>query len=113
MGIVGFELYQVATEYVTVDFIIWKRYLGRARGMAELMMDANPHLAFAHRRSPFIPVGVYIRVPIDPDLILGKPPQMEHDSLWTDRFGYQLRGAAIPNPPPIPPGGVFLTPDTS
>jgi phage tail protein X len=92
MAVTGFELYQVATEFVTVDLIIWKRYMARAPGMTELMMDANPHLAFAHRRSPFIPPGVYVRVPIDPDLILGKPRMLPQDSLWTDRAGYQLRG---------------------
>ena len=69
MAVTGFELHQVATEFVTVDLIIWKRYMARAPGMAELMMDANPHLAFAHRRSPFLPVGVYVRVPIDPGLL--------------------------------------------
>ena len=106
MPIVGFELYQVASEYVTVDSIVWKRYLGRAPGITELMMDANPHLAFVHRRSPFIPVGVYIRVPIDPELILGKPRQMQYDSLWTDRYGYQLRGAPGVTTPIEPPGGL-------
>jgi phage tail protein X len=94
--ITGFELYTVATEYVTVDLIIWKRYLGRAIGMVELMMDANPHLAFAHRRSPFLPVGVFVRVPIDPDLLLHKPKSLPQDSLWSDREGYRLRGEAPP-----------------
>lgn len=100
MTIVGFELYAVATEYVTVSSIIWKRYLGRAPGMAELMMDANPQLATVHRRTPFIPVGVYVRVPIDPDLVLGKPKVLPQDSLWSDRQGYQLRGA--PGPTALP-----------
>lgn len=92
MAVVGFELHMVSSEFVTVEYIIWQRYLGRAPGMAELMMDANPHLATAHRRSPFLPVGVFVRVPIDPALILGKPRTLPTDSLWTDRAGYQLRG---------------------
>jgi phage tail protein X len=92
MAVTQFELYQVTSDFVTVDLIIWRRYLARAPGMAELMMDANPHLAFAHRRSPFIPPGVYVRVPIDPHLILGKPRVLPTDSLWTDQAGYQLRG---------------------
>ncbi len=70
--------------------------------MFELMLDANPQLSMAHRRSPFIPVGVYVRVPIDPDMVLGKPKTLPQDSLWTDRAGYQLRGQDTPRPlPPI------------
>ena len=60
--------------------------------MFELMLDANPQLATAHRRSPFIPVGVFVRVPLDPNMVLGKPKSLPQDSLWTDRQGYQLRG---------------------
>src|SRR5262245_33684048 len=100
MAVTGFELYTVASEYVTVDSIIWKRYMGRAIGMVELMMDANPQIAFAHRRSPFLPVGTFIRVPIDPELLLQKPKTLPQDSLWTDRAGYQLRGASGVSPAP-------------
>jgi phage tail protein X len=90
MAITGFELVQVATEYVTCDLIIWKRYMNRAPGMVEVMMDANPQLAYAHRVSPFLPVGVYLRVPIDPVLLAGKPVPRAYDSLWTDKKGYTV-----------------------
>ena len=104
MAVTGFELHQVASDCVTVDLIIWKRYLARAPGMTELMMDANPHLAFAHRRSPFIPAGVFIRIPIDESLMLGRPRTLPQDSLWTDRAGYQLRGQiGTPAAPVITP----------
>lgn len=96
MSVTGFELYTISSDYVSADFIIWKRYLGRAIGMFEMMLDANPQLAMAHRRSPFIPVGVYVRVPIDPSMVLGKPRTLPQDSLWTDAEGYRLRG----DPPP-------------
>jgi len=49
------------------------------------MLDTNPQLAFVHRFTPFIPPGTYVRVPIDPDLLLAKPQQLPQDSLWTDR----------------------------
>lgn len=90
MTIKGYELVQVASDYVTADLIIWKRYKNRAPGMVEAMLDANPQLAFAHRRSPFIPPGTYIRVPIDPDLVAGKPKSLPQDALWTDRQGYRI-----------------------
>jgi phage tail protein X len=85
MAITGFELWQVTTDYVTADLIIWKRYRRKAPGMVEIMLDANPQLAFAHRTTPFIPVGTFLRVPIDPTLILGKIELLPTDTLWTDR----------------------------
>ena len=90
MSVIGFELHKVLTDYVTVDLIIWKRYRAMAPGMVELMLDANPQIAFVHRTTPFLPVGTYVRVPIDPALILGKPPMLPQDSLWTDREGYKI-----------------------
>jgi phage tail protein X len=90
MGVIGFELVEVATEYVTADLIIWKRYRNRAPGMVELMCDANPQMAYAHRVSCFLPVGMLLRVPIDPTLLAGKPVPMSTDSLWTDKQGYTL-----------------------
>jgi phage tail protein X len=90
MAVTSFELVQVATEYVTCDLIVWKRYMNRAPGIVEIMMDANPQLAYAHRVSPFLPVGTYLRVPIDPTLIAGKPVPLPYDSLWTDKQGYTI-----------------------
>ena len=90
MAIASFELTQVASEYVTADLIVWKKYMNRAPGMLELMLDANPQLAMVHRVTPFIPVFVYIRVPIDPDLMIGKMPIKPQDSIWVDRAGYTL-----------------------
>jgi len=98
VGIIGFELHKVASDYVTADLIIWKRYRARAVGMVELMLDANPQLAYVHRFTPFIPVGTYVRVPIDPALVLGKPPTLPQDSLWTDREGYRLGVGIAPSP---------------
>jgi phage tail protein X len=89
MAVQGFELWKVETDYVTADLIIWKRYKRRAPNMVELMLDANPQLAFVHRTTPFIPPGTYIRVPIDPGLILGRIEPLPTDSLWTDQ-NYRL-----------------------
>jgi phage tail protein X len=85
MAITSFELVQIMTDYVTADLIIWKRYRQRAPSMVEIMIDANPQLSWVHRRTPFIPVGVLVRVPIDQGLILGKPISKPQDYLWTDR----------------------------
>ena len=90
MSVIGFELHKVMSDYVTADLIIWRRYRARAQGMVELMLDANPQLAYVHRFTPFIPPGTYVRVPIDPALVLGRPPTLPQDSLWTDREGYKI-----------------------
>jgi phage tail protein X len=90
MAVTAWELVQVASEYVTADLIIWRRYLNRAPGMVELLLDANPQLSYVHRSTPFIPAGTYLRIPIDPDLVAGKPQAMSQDDLWTDKQGYRL-----------------------
>jgi phage tail protein X len=90
MAITSFEMYFVQSEYVTVDLIIWKRYRNRCPGIVEKTLDANPQLSWGHRTSPFLPVGTFIRIPIDPVLILGKPAPIPTENLWTDRAGYRI-----------------------
>jgi phage tail protein X len=90
MAVTGYELYEVTSEFVTVDFLVWKRYRQRARGIVEIMLDTNPQLSWVHRTTPFIPVGVYVRIPIDPDLIMGKPPVLPTSALWTDEKGMTI-----------------------
>ncbi len=90
MAITGFELVKVTTDYVTADLIVWKRYKRKAPSIVELLLDANPQLAFVHRTTPFIPPGTYLRVPIDPGMILGRIEPLPTDSLWTDRAGGTL-----------------------
>jgi len=90
MAIDSWELVQVTSQFVTADFIIWKKYRRKALGMVEAMLDANPQLSFVHRTTPFIPVGTYVRVPIDSSLLLGKPQVLPQNALWTDKAGYTL-----------------------
>jgi len=78
------------SESLTCDMIVWKRYRQRSPGIVEKMLDANPQLSWGHRTSPFIPVGTLLRMPIDPSLLIGKPPSLPTDSLWTDKEGYKL-----------------------
>lgn len=90
MAISSYELVQVMTDYVTADLLVWKRYRQKSPGIVEKLLDANPHLSHVHRVTPFIPVGVYVRIPIDQDLILGRGPIRPEDDLWTDKYGYRL-----------------------
>lgn len=86
--ITSFEIYQVSSEFVTADLIVWNRYKQRAPGVVEIMLDTNPQIAAAHKASPFLPVGLLVRVPIDLDLIRGKPSDTSRISLWTDARGF-------------------------
>ena len=88
--VTGFELYQVMGDYVTADMLVWKRYRQFAPGIVEVMLDANPQLAHVHRYTPFIPSGVFVRIPIDPDKIMGIPPPDQYSNLWTDKRGYTI-----------------------
>jgi len=72
--IAGFELYVIASDYVTADILIWKRYRCPTPGIVEAMLDANPQMSLVHKTTPFLPVGMYVRVPIDLDLLSGTPP---------------------------------------
>jgi len=86
VAVTGFELYQVSGEGVTADLLVWRRYRRPAPGILEIMLDANPQLAYVHRYTPFLPVGLYVRLPIDPDLLAGKPPVSATSNLWTDNL---------------------------
>lgn len=89
MSISGWELYRITGDFVTADIVVWRRYKRRAPGIVEALLDGNPQLARIHRYTPFIPAGTYVRIPIDPDLILGKPPRSPYSNVWTDARGYQ------------------------
>lgn len=86
MAVTGFELYQISGDGVTADLLVWRRYRQPAPGILEIMLDANPQLAYVHRFTPFLPTGLYVRIPIDPDLLAGKPPITSTSNLWTDNL---------------------------
>ncbi len=89
MPIIGFEIVTVGSERITAYSLVWQRYKRRARGITEALLDFNPHLAEMHRSSPFIPVGTQVRIPIDLEMLNGRP-QVTPPDLWTDRMGYTL-----------------------
>ena len=86
MAVTGFELIQITGYGVTADLIVWRRYRRPAPGILEKMLDANPQLAYVHRTTPFLPPGLYVRVPIDPVLLAGKPQPAPVSNLWTDNL---------------------------
>lgn len=82
------ELYVVQGDYATVDLIVWQRYRRRAPGVVERTLEDNPHLSVAHRTSPFVPPGTFLRLPIDTSLLLrSKGTGVQ---LWSEKEGYSL-----------------------
>lgn len=82
MAVSSYDLVTVGSDYISADLILWRRYRNRAPGMIEKMLDDNPHLAKAHRYSPFLPVGTQLRIPIDFDILSGAPQKKNTVVLW-------------------------------
>ncbi|RZN13904.1 tail protein X [Bradyrhizobium sp. Leo121] len=73
MAVTSYELVTVTGDFVTADLLVWRRYKTPAYGIVEKLLDANPHLARLHKQSPFLPVGTQVRIPIDSDILRGRP----------------------------------------
>jgi phage tail protein X len=82
MTVVSYDLVTVGSDYISADLIVWRRYRNEAPGMLERMLDDNPHLAKAHRYSPFLPVGTQLRIPIDYEILSGVPQLKNTVVLW-------------------------------
>lgn len=82
MAITAYEFVTVSGDFVTADLIVWRRYRTPSPGIVEALLDANPHLAPLHRESPFIPVNTQIAVPIDLDILKGRPGPRETITLY-------------------------------
>jgi phage tail protein X len=70
----SYELVTVQGDFVTCDALVWRRYKIPAYGVLERLLDANPHLALLHKQSCFLPVGTQVRIPIDQEILKGRPP---------------------------------------
>jgi phage tail protein X len=82
MTISGYELVTVEADFTTVDLLVWRRYKIPARGIVETLLDVNPHLALLHRQSCFLPVGTQVRIPIDVDILRGRPPPLSVKEIY-------------------------------
>lgn len=80
--VTSYDLVTVGADRITADLIIWRRYRSRAPGMIERLLDDNPHLAKAHRYSPFLPIGTQVRIPIDYEILRGSPQVKSTVVLW-------------------------------
>jgi phage tail protein X len=98
MAVSSYDLVTVGADFVTVDLIVWRRYRNRAPKIVERLLDDNPHLAKAHRYSPFLPVGTQVRIPIDLEVLRGTPNVKNTILLW----GSTPEGGMLQAAPPLP-----------
>lgn len=82
MAVESYDLVTVGSDFISADLILWRRYRNRAPGMIERLLDDNPHLAKAHRYSPFLPVNTQVRIPIDYGILSGAPQRANTVVLW-------------------------------
>lgn len=82
MTVSSYDLVTVGSDFITADIILWRRYRNKAPKMLERLLDDNPHLAKAHRYSPFIPVNTQVRIPIDYEALSGAPQVKNSVVLW-------------------------------
>ena len=68
-----FEQVRIRGEGVAPDLLIWRRYKRPAPGVREKFLDMNPHVHEALASGPFLPVGVVVKIPIDPAILNGAP----------------------------------------
>lgn len=85
MAITHYEYVTIQAELLTADAIIWRRYRVRTPGIVEALFDANPQIARsgASAASPFLPQGMQIRIPIDPDILAGRPKPLPISAVWS------------------------------
>lgn len=93
MPVSSYDVVTVGSDYVTADLILWRRYRNRAPKMIERLMDDNPHLAKFHKLSPFLPIGTQVRIPIDYEILAGRPTPVSSVVLWgTTPEGHMTQG---------------------
>jgi hypothetical protein len=80
--VTGYEYVKIQGDEITPSQLIWRRYKRPARTILGLFLDVNPELAGPLGTSPFLPIGMVVRVPIDRDILAGRPPPMTQVRLY-------------------------------
>jgi phage tail protein X len=70
---VTFEAVIVADDRLLPDALIWRRYKYPAPGALEMFYDINPHIRHDLARSPYLPVGVSVLLPIIASVVQRRP----------------------------------------
>jgi len=73
MAIDRMEEIQVRGDNIPPDLIMWRRYKRRWRNSLSYFLDANPEVLGHLKTSVFLPVGQWVRLPIDDEVLRGTP----------------------------------------
>lgn len=82
MAAVTFEEAIIEEEGLEPGKLIWRRYRLPAPGVLETFYDINPHLRHAMADTLYLPVGAVVLIPIDHDLLTGRPQSGESVRMW-------------------------------
>lgn len=82
MAVTSYEIVRISGDNITPSLLVWRRYKRPAPGMLGLFLDINPQLARALGESPYLPVGVLVKIPIDDEILSGKRRFQGSVPLW-------------------------------
>jgi phage tail protein X len=78
----SYETVRIKGEEITPDLLIWRRYKRPAPGVLEAFLAKNPQAHAALRSGPYLAVGEVVFLPIDPDILNGRPANVPVVRLW-------------------------------
>jgi phage tail protein X len=73
MAVTRMEEIEIRGDNILPDLLVWRRYKRRWRNGLAAFLDANPELMGHLGMSPFLPIGMFVRMPIDDDAMKGTP----------------------------------------
>jgi hypothetical protein len=73
MAIDRLEEIEVRGDNIMPDLLVWRRYKRRWRNGLSYFLDANPEILGHLGTNPFLPVGAWVRMPIDEAVFRGAP----------------------------------------
>lgn len=76
------EAIKIAGEEITPSLLCWRRYKVPYTGVLENFLDMNPQILEGLSKSPYLPVGVFVRMPIDTAVIAGAPTSVKQVTLF-------------------------------
>lgn len=79
-----YEVISIKGEGITPSLLIWRRYKRPAAGVLEFFLDMNPHILDGLSKSPYLPIGTIVRLPIDQKALSGAPQSIKQATLWGD-----------------------------
>jgi phage tail protein X len=82
MAVESYEHVTIRGDNITPSKLIWRRYKRPSRTILWQFLEANPEVSEALGEGPFLPIGMTVRIPIDPSILRGQPPALRQVRLY-------------------------------